>query len=122
MSADFRLVDYLEKLHQLCLDIQVFVEGVSLEDFLDDKRTENAVAMSLIALGEIATVIHHKYLDFPELHKQIPWRYIRGMRNIIAHGYFELDFEVVYETAIDSIPELQEQIEALLANFHKNQI
>lgn len=122
MSADFRLVDYLEKLHQLCLDIQVFVEGVSLEDFLDDKRTENAVAMSLIALGEIATVIYHKYPDFPELHKQIPWRYIRGMRNIIAHGYFELDFEVVYETAIDSIPELQEQIEALLANFHKNQI
>ena len=42
------------------------------------------------------------------------------MRNIIAHGYFELDFEVVYETAIDSIPELQEQIEALLAEVHKN--
>ena len=122
MSADFRLVDYLEKLHQLCLDIQVFVEGVSLEDFLDDKRTENAVAMSLIALGEIATVIHNKYPDFPELHQLIPWRYIREMLNIIAHGYFELDFEVVYETAIDSIPELQEQIEALLANFHKNQI
>ncbi|WP_273395595.1 DUF86 domain-containing protein [Actinobacillus porcinus] len=120
MSIDFRLVDYLEKLHQLCLDIQAFVEGVPLEDFLDDKRTENAVAMSLISLGEIATVIHHKYPDFPEQHKQIPWRYMRGMRNIIAHGYFELDFEVVYETAIDSIPELQEQIEALLAEVHKN--
>ncbi|MDE3963927.1 DUF86 domain-containing protein [Glaesserella parasuis] len=49
-----------------------------------------------------------------EQHKHIPWRYMRGMRNVIAHGYFELDFVVVYETAITSVPELLTQIEALI--------
>lgn len=39
---------------------------------------------------------------------------MRGMRNIIAHGYFELDFEVVYETASNSIPELLNQIDELI--------
>lgn len=114
MSVENRIPDYLKKIYQLCLDIQAFVEDVPLEDFLDDKRTENAVAMSLIAMGEIVTVLHHKYPEFLEQHKDIPWKYIRGMRNIIAHGYFELDFEVVYETAVTSIPELFEQIKNLI--------
>lgn len=39
---------------------------------------------------------------------------MRGMRNIIAHGYFELDFEVVYETASNSIPERLNQIDELI--------
>ena len=119
MSIENRIPDYLKKIHQLCLDVQAFVEGIPLEDFLDDKRTENAVAMSLIAMGEIASVLNHKYPEFIEQNKQIPWKYMRGMRNIIAHGYFELDFEVVYETAITSIPELFSQIEALLVEFER---
>lgn len=117
MSADFRIPDYLEKICRLCSDIQAFVEDMPPEDFLADKRTENAVAMSLIAIGEIVAVMHHKTPEFLEQHRQIPWKYMRGMRNIIAHGYFELDFEVVYETAVKSVPELKRQISALLAEL-----
>lgn len=122
MSVDFRVPDYLDKIRSLCLDIQAFVEGIPLEDFLNDKRSENAVAMSLIAMGEIATVLSHKYPEFIEQHKHIPWRYMRGMRNVIAHGYFELDFVVVYETAITSIPELLIQIEALILETKKQAV
>lgn len=118
MSADFRIPDYLEKIKSLCLDIQGFVEGIPLEDFLEDKRSENAVAMSLIAMGEMVTVLHHKYPEYLIKHKHVPWQYMRGMRNIIAHGYFELDFEVVYETAVNSIPELLGQIEDLLLEIN----
>ncbi|OOH90639.1 hypothetical protein BMT54_04180 [Pasteurellaceae bacterium 15-036681] len=105
-----RTKDYIEKLQQLCVDIQTFVEGIELEEFLDDRRTQNAVAMSLIAIGEIVTVINHKDPEFIANNSQIPWRYMKGMRNVIAHGYFELDFVVVWETAISSIPELQQQL------------
>ena len=122
MSVDFRVPDYLDKIRSLCLDIQAFVEGIPLEDFLNDKRSENAVAMSLIAMGEIATVLSHKYPEFIEQHKHIPWRYMRCMRNVIAHGYFELDFVVVYETAITSIPELLIQIEALILETKKQAV
>lgn len=69
---------------------------------------------SLIAIGEVVTVIHHKHPEFLVQHKHIPWKYMRGMRNIIAHGYFELDFEVVYETASNSIPERLNQIDELI--------
>lgn len=97
-----------------------FVEDISLDDFLDDKRSENAVAMSLVALGEIATVLSNKYPEFVAQHNEIPWRYMRGMRNVIAHGYFELDFEVVYETAVHSIPALLRQIDRLITDITHN--
>lgn len=114
MSVEYRIPDYLEKIQGRCLDIQSFIDGVSLEEFLDDKCIENAVAMSLIAMGEIVTAIHHKYPEFLAQHKQIPWKYMCGMRNIIAHGYFELDFEVIYKTASESIPQLLSQINELI--------
>jgi uncharacterized protein with HEPN domain len=79
---------------------------VPLDEFLNDKRTQNAVAMSLIALGEIANVIYLNDLEFVENNSQISWKYMRGMRNIIAHGYFELDFKIIYQAAERSIPEL----------------
>lgn len=55
-----RSLDYLLKIKQLCLDMQAFVDGLDKDEFLDDKRTQNAVAMSLIAMGEIVAVIGHK--------------------------------------------------------------
>lgn len=105
-----RTSDYLQKMLELCQDIAFFIDGISLEVFLMDKRTQNAVAMSLMALGEVANVIYQKDQEFVENNAQIPWKYMRGMRNLIAHGYFQLDFMVVYQTAERSIPELSVQL------------
>ena len=43
----------------------------------------------------------------------IPWRSMRGMRNRIAHGYFDIDLEVVWETTQQWFPELLKQLPAL---------
>ncbi|QRO14245.1 DUF86 domain-containing protein [Moraxella osloensis] len=101
-----RMPDYLYKMIEICQHIPLFIEHIPLDDFLNDKRTQNAVAMSLIALGEIANVIYQNDLEFVENNSQISWKYMRGMRNIIAHGYFELDFKIIYQAAERSIPEL----------------
>lgn len=112
-----RTPDYLQRMHDLCADIQSFIDGIELAEFLADKRTQNAVAMSLLALGEVANSIHQKDLAFIEQHPQIAWKPMRGMRNIIAHGYFELDFVVIYETASQFIPPLQTQLADLIRHF-----
>ena len=56
--------------------------------FFDDRRSQNAVVMSLIVLGEAAAKVMDLYPDFLTLHPEIPWRKMRGMRNRITHGYF----------------------------------
>ena len=60
------------------------------QDFLEDKRTQQAVVIGLYPL--------------------VPWRNIRGMRNRIAHGYFETDFSIVWDTVQQALPELLEAL------------
>ena len=54
--------------------------------------------------------------DFTVEHPQIPWRGMRGLRNRIAHGYFDLDLEIVWETVNAALPELLKQLSDLRGN------
>ena len=101
-----RLPDYLEHMQQAAADAIGFVEGMSRAEFLADKRTQQAVVMSLIVLGEAATKVMDLCPDFANAHSQIPWRNMRGMRNRIAHGYFDIDLEVVWDTVQTALPPL----------------
>lgn len=94
--SENRLPDYLEHMHQAATDACSFVEGLPQDDFLEDKRTQQAVIMSLIILGEAATKVMDGYTEFTQAHPEIPWRSMRGMRNRIAHGYFDINLEVVW--------------------------
>jgi uncharacterized protein with HEPN domain len=101
-----RLGDYLDHMRQATGDALIFVEGLSKEEFFDDKRTQQAVIMSLIIIGEAATKIMDGYSEFAAAHPQVPWRSMRGMRNRIAHGYFDINLEVVWDTVQAALPEL----------------
>lgn len=108
-----RLPDYLDHMRQAIADAQSFTEGMEQADFAQDKRTQQAVVMSLIVLGEAATKVMDQHTAFAELHQQIPWRSMRGMRNRIAHGYFDINLEVVWDTLQTALPALKSQLDAL---------
>jgi uncharacterized protein with HEPN domain len=105
-----RLPDYLDHMQQAAADACIFVEGLEKADFMADKRTQQAVIMSLIVLGEAATKVMDGYADFTLAHAQVPWRSMRGMRNRIAHGYFDINLEVVWETVQTALPKLLAQL------------
>lgn len=62
--SETRLPDYLDHMRQAATDACDFVDGLSKEDFLHDKRTQQAVVMSLIIIGEAATKIMDRHVDF----------------------------------------------------------
>ncbi|WP_341305484.1 DUF86 domain-containing protein [Pseudomonas sp. TMP25] len=101
-----RLPDYLEHMQQAAADACSFVEGLDKDDFIADKRTQQAVIMSLIIMGEAATKVMDGYAEFTERHSDVPWRSMRGMRNRIAHGYFDINLDVVWDTVQTALPEL----------------
>jgi uncharacterized protein with HEPN domain len=78
---EYRLPDYLDHMGQAATDACSFVEGLGKADFLGDRRTQQAVVMSLVIIGEAATKIMDGYPDFVQAHAQLPWRNMRGMRN-----------------------------------------
>ena len=110
---ELRLSDYLEHVQQAATDACSFVEGLNKDDFLADKRTQQAVVMSLIIIGEAATKVMDRHPEFTQAHATVPWRSMRGMRNRIAHGYFEINLDVVWDTVQMALPQLLKQLLAV---------
>jgi uncharacterized protein with HEPN domain len=82
-----RLLDYLDHMQQATADVISFVDGLNHADFLNDKRTQQAVIMNLIIIGEAATKVMERCAAFTQAHPEVPWHSMRGMRNRMTHGY-----------------------------------
>lgn len=108
-----RLADYLDHIQQAAADARSFVEGQTKVHFLGDKRTQQAVIMSLIIIGEAATKVMDGHAEFTQAHAEVPWRSMRNMRNRMAHGYFEINLDVVWETVQEWLPELLKELPAV---------
>jgi uncharacterized protein with HEPN domain len=105
MSAD-RLGEYLVHMIEAAELISAYVEDMDKQAFLADRRTQQAVILNIIVLGEAATRILQDHGDFASSHPDIPWNNMKGMRNRMAHGYFDIDLEIVWSTVCDAIPDL----------------
>lgn len=108
--SENRLSDLLDHMQQAAADACSFVQGQVKDEFLADKRTQQAVVMSLIIIGEAATKVMDNHPEFTLANAQIPWRGMRGMRNRIAHGYFDINLDVVWDTVQTALPELLTQL------------
>ena len=89
------------------------MEGLAKDDFLADKRTQQAVIMSLIIIGEAATKVMDSYAEFTQAYVYVPWRSMRNMRNRMAHGYFDINLDVVWDTMQQWLPDLLKQLPAV---------
>ena len=77
---------------------------------LTDDLVIDAVARNLEIIGEAARQLPE---EFKQIHTQIPWNQIAGLRNRIVHDYFGLDLEIIWEIIQHDLPELEKQVHAL---------
>lgn len=110
--TESRLADYLDHLRQAAQEACGFAQGLDKDAFAADRRTQQAIIMNLVIIGEAATKIMDDHPAFAEAHPEIPWRSMRGMRNRIAHGYFDINLDLVWETVQTSLPALLKQLAA----------
>jgi uncharacterized protein with HEPN domain len=74
--------------------------------------------MSLVIIGEAATKLMDRYPEVTERHSEVPWRSMRGMRNRVAHGYFDINLDVAWETVQTALPELLKHLPAVRDDPH----
>lgn len=108
---------YIELMANAARDAIIFVEGLSEQDFLADKKTQHAVAMCLIVIGENTKRLIAAAPDAMRGHDDIQWINMARMRDRIAHGYEGLHMGVIWETVRDDLPPLIESLETMLLAY-----
>jgi uncharacterized protein with HEPN domain len=83
----------------------------SADDFNNDYRNFDATMMNFVVIGEMVDKISD---DFKKSHDNIEWIKIKGFRNIVAHDYFGIDAEEVWQIIKSKIPNLKSEIQILL--------
>ena len=103
----FRVRDILDAVRA----IERYTEGMTFEEFAADARTIDAVVRNLMTIGESTRWIPEPIKD---AHREVPWRTLRGVRNVVVHEYFGVDSEILWETVRGDLPPLAPKLEAIL--------
>lgn len=112
MSRDQqRLQDYLAHILQAIERIDRYCADLSELDFLQNELVQDAVIRNFEVVGEACNNIEKHYADFAEAHPELPLSSAYQMRNAIAHGYFKVDYELVWKTIQSDLPTLYELIQ-----------
>lgn len=102
---------YLQDMLEAGKDIQDFTQGMkSAADLQADRRTLLAVIHSLQIIGEAARQMPK---SFREKYPDFPWRETASLRNVIAHEYFGLDMDIIWDVIKTRIPLLIEQVKQI---------
>lgn len=92
--------------------IQGQVTGLTEESFLNDDTAKRAFARSLEIIGE---AVKNLSPALTTSHPEIEWRRMAGMRDKLIHGYFSVNYRLVWDVAVRLLPELKTQLEIILS-------
>lgn len=106
---EFFLNDILENIK----DIKEFIKGYSYEDFIKDKKTQNAVTRSFEIIGEAISNLPN---NIKEENPHIPWKDIKNYRNIIVHQYWKVDYEAEWSIIETKLDILEKHISQIINN------
>ena len=88
---------------------------MTFEQFVKDKRTYYAVMKNVEVVGEAAYMLTKA---FKKAHVEIPWNVVQGMRHVLVHDYANITSETLYDTAVNNIPELRNQVARYLCEVN----
>jgi uncharacterized protein with HEPN domain len=111
MTRDLqRLADYLAHILEAIKRIEEYVSEMDEVAFLGNKLVQDAVIRNFEIIGEASNNIEKHFPEFVAMHPELPLASAYQMRNAIAHGYFKVDFEIIWKTIHSELPGLYAQI------------
>jgi uncharacterized protein with HEPN domain len=120
MSRDKqRLTDYLSHILEAIERIDRYTEEMSEVAFLENEMAQDAVIRNFEIIGEASHNIERDYPDFVAAHPELPLLPAYEMRNAVAHGYFKVDFELVWNTIHRNLPGLHQQVQELVDELQR---
>lgn len=110
MPREYKL--YLQDILEACGKIEEYTVDQGLESFKADSKTFDAVLRNLEIIGEAAKSVPE---EVRSRNAQIDWKKIAGLRVILAHAYFGVDAEIIWDIIRNEMPSLRAEIEKLIS-------
>lgn len=98
---------YIRQILDSVRKIEMFTANMVRDDLGADEKTQSAVILQLMLIGEISKKISAETKKSIDL----PWKDIAGFRDKAVHDYFEIDLDVVWGTIISDIPVLKSKLQ-----------
>ncbi len=105
MSREYRF--FLDDMQKACEKVIRYSRNLTREQFVADEKTFDAVMRDLEIIGEAAKHIPDTVRT---QHPDISWHKIAGLRDVVAHEYFGLDIEIIWDIVTREVPALLEQL------------
>ena len=102
---------YIEHILQSIEKIQSYIQGKDQETFSNDSITQDAVVRQLEIIGEATKRISK---ELRNKNSEVPWDDMAGMRDVLIHDYIDVDLNIVWKTASQSIPGLKALLNKLV--------
>ena len=94
-----------------CEKIETKMSVLTREQFNQDEDIREIICFNLFQIGELAKNFTP---DFIKQYNSVPWKQIKGMRDIIGHGYGSININQVWETALKDIKPLKDYCQKIL--------
>jgi len=112
VSRNWKL--FLHDMLRFCEDIQSYADGLSREEFDQHRLTYDALIRKIELIGEAANKVPKQVR---EQSPDIAWQNMIGVRNILIHGYFGLDDDIVWDIIQNKIDPLHASLETLMQEY-----
>ncbi len=100
-------IEFLGDIYESTLRIELYIQDIDYESFLEDIKTQDAVVRNLEIIGEAAKNISN---EFKEKYPQILWKDLAGIRDKLIHHYFGVNLEIVWTIIDEDLPQLRKEI------------
>ena len=104
------MLEYCNDIYDDCLRL-----GNSYEVFENDRLLQKAVTMSMLQIGELTTYLSDEFKDLTN--NEMDWRNLKGLRNIVAHQYGSIQFDLIWQIKENDIPMIMDFCQKYISLF-----
>ena len=100
---------YIDHIRRSINNILEYTKGINKKEFSKNNLVQDAVIRNFEIIGEATKKVSKAYR---QIHVEIPWKEMSGMRNKLIHDYIGVDIAVIWKTIKEDLPPLKKVLEA----------
>jgi uncharacterized protein with HEPN domain len=112
------MLQYLDDILEAIRNIEEDSADISFEKFVADRRRKDAVIRNFEIIGEATKKLPD---DLKARNSAVAWKQVAGLRDVIAHGYFRVDYEVIWGIIINTVPGFKAAIVKIRREERRNE-